>query len=163
MVNPPLATQTSSLIVSADLVGAWSLESYTDTIEAVEAVHPLGLNPRGLLIYTSNGFMSAQLMSWVPPQLKAGDRNAAMRSESQEKEDSFIGYCGEYEFDEVTATVYHMPSVSFVPSLIGQRLIRQVKLDGDRLTLTLVTSRVEGSSIKSSLCWLRLHSCHRRR
>jgi hypothetical protein len=153
----PTATQTPSLIVTADLVGAWSLESYTDTTEGAETVHPLGLNPRGLLIYTPEGFMSAQLMSLRSSPIEGDEGNAGNPSEYQEKASSFIGYSGEYRFDEITATVFHVPSVSFVPILVGERLKRQVELDGDRLTLTVVTARVDGNSARSSLCWLRLH------
>jgi Lipocalin-like domain len=154
----PAATQTPSLIVTTDLVGAWSLESYTDATEGAETVHPLGLNPRGLLIYTPEGFMSVQLMSLGPSPIEGDQWNAGTPSEYHVRASSFIGYSGEYRFDEITATVFHMPSVSFVPILTGERLKRQVKLDGDRLTLTVVTARVEGNSVKSSLCWLRLHA-----
>jgi hypothetical protein len=153
----PPATQNLALVVTADLIGAWSLESYTDTLEGAETLHPLGLNPLGLLIYTPDNFMSAQLMSLDPSHLGFGDSDANPKSDYQQKPDGFICYSGEYQFDEVTATVSHMPSVSFVSSLIGQRLKRQVDLEGARLTLTVVTSRVGGESVKTSLCWLKLH------
>jgi hypothetical protein len=153
----PSATQNPALVVTADLIGSWSLKSYTDTIEGAETVLPLGLNPTGLLIYTPDGFMSAQLMSLDRSRLGVADWNVKSQSDYREESRGFIGYSGEYQFDEVTATVSHMPSVSFVPSLIGRRLKRQVKLDSDRLTLTVVTPRVGGNSIKSSLCWLRLY------
>jgi len=152
----PAATETPSLIFTADLVGAWSLESYTDTTEGAETVYPLGLNPRGLLIYTTDGFMSAQLMSLGPSSIEGDEGNPGTPSDYQEQANSFIGYSGEYRFDEITATVFHMPSVSFLPILVGEQLKRQVELDGDRLTLTVVTARVDGNSAKSSLCWLRL-------
>jgi hypothetical protein len=151
------STQNLSLIVTADLVGTWSLGSYSDTTEGAEIVLPFGPNPIGLLIYTPYGYMSAQLMSPDHSPLDAGDWNGQTQGDYQENARGFIAYSGEYQFDEATSTVSHMPSVSFVPSLIGQRLKRQVKLDGDRLTLTVVTSRVEGNPVKSSLCWLRLH------
>src|ERR1700733_11081398 len=149
----PSATQNPALVVTADLVGSWSLKSYTDTIEGAETVLPLGLNPTGLLIYTPNGFMSAQLMRLDRWRLGVADWNMKTQSDYQEESRGFIGYSGEYQFDEVTATISHMPSVSFAPSLIGRRLKRQVKLDDDRLTLTVVTPQVGGKSVKSSLGW----------
>jgi hypothetical protein len=153
----PAIPQIPAHVVGADLIGSWSLESYTDTAEGAGAELPFGVNPIGLLIYTPDGFMSAQLMSLSRSPLRANDLNAKTESDSQQKSDAFIGYSGEYFFDEVTATVSHTPSVSFVPALIGQRLQRQVKLDGDRLTLTVTTPQIRGNSIKSSLCWLKLH------
>ena len=153
----PTVPQKPALVVSADLIGSWSLESYTDTVEGAGAVLPLGINPTGLLIYTPDGFMSAQLMSLDRSPLDVGDLKSSTQSDYQEKSDGFIGYSGEYQFDEVTATVSHIPSVSFVPALIGRRLKRQVKLDGDRLTLTVTTPQVGGNPVKSSLHWLKLH------
>jgi hypothetical protein len=151
------AAQNPSSIINADLMGAWSLESYSDTTEGKEAVFPFGPKPIGLLIYTPDGYMSAQLMSPDRSLLDVGDWNGQTQSDFHESARHFIAYSGEYQFDELTATVSHMPNVSFAPDLIGKQLKREVKLDGDRLTLTVVTSRVEGNSVKSSLCWLRLH------
>jgi hypothetical protein len=153
----PSISQTPTHVVGADIIGSWSLESYTDTAEGAEAALPFGVNPIGLLIYTPDGFMSAQLMSVDRSLLKANDSNTKTEIGYQQKSDAFISYSGEYLFDEVTATVSHTPSVSFVPALIGHRLKRQVKLDGERLTLTVTTPQVGGNSVKSSLCWLRLH------
>jgi len=151
------AAQNPSSITRVDLMGAWSLESYSDTTEGKETVFPFGPKPIGLLIYTPDGYMSAQLMSLDRSSLDVGDWNGQTQGDFHENARHFIAYSGEYQVDEVTATVSHMPNVSFAPDLIGKQLKRQVKLDGDRLTLTVVTSRVEGNSVKSSLCWLRLH------
>lgn len=157
MIDQSLAVQPPSLIVTANLVGAWSLESYVDTIDGAETMHPLGLDPKGLLIYTPDGFMSALLMRTDSSLLNLGNANERIGSDGPEKAGYFIGYSGTYHFDEHAATVFHMASVSFAPGLIGRRLERRVKLDGDHLTLTVATSRVEGNPVTSSLSWLRLH------
>jgi hypothetical protein len=158
MIDQSPTAEPPSPIVTADLVGAWSLESYVDTIDGAETIYPLGLDPKGLLIYAPDGFMSAQLMRTDSSPLDLGDANAGILSDCWKKAHDFIGYSGMYQFDELTATVFHMPSVSFAPGLIGQRLKRQAKLDCDRLTLTVVTPRVGGGkSVTSNLSWLKLH------
>jgi hypothetical protein len=112
MIGIPSVAQIARPIVTEDLVGAWSLESYADALEGGGVEHPLGSNPRGLLIYTPDGLMSAQLMSGVrPPPTDATEGNAEIEGEYQGKASGFIGYCGEYHFDEVAAIVYHPPSV----------------------------------------------------
>jgi hypothetical protein len=108
----PSIPQKPALIVGADLIGSWSLESYTDTAEGAEVVLPLGVNPTGLLIYTPDGFMSAQLMSLHRSPFSVDDSSATTQNGYQQKSDAFIAYSGEYQFDEVTATVSHMPRVS---------------------------------------------------
>jgi len=153
----PSIPQKPALVVVADLIGSWRLESYTNTVEGAGAALPLGINPIGLLIYTPDGYMSAQLMSLDRSSPDVGDWNSKSQSDDVEESEDFISYSGEYQFDEVTATVSHIPSVSFVTALIGHRLKRQVKLDGDRLTLTVTTPQVGGNCVKSSLCWLKLH------
>jgi len=157
MMGHSTISQTARTIVASDLTGAWSLESYTDTLDGGEVKHPLGLNPKGLLIYTSGGSMSALLMNDDRSLPQVAESHAGTEVESHPEQGGFIGYSGEYHFDEAAANVYHTPSVSFDPRLIGQRLKRQVKMDGDRLTLTVVTSWIPGNSTKSSLNWLRIH------
>jgi len=157
MMAHPTSSQTAHTIVTTDLTGEWSLESYSDTVDGGEVQHPLGLSPKGLLIYTAGGLMSALLMSGGHSLPQDAENDTGTEVERHFDQGGFIGYSGEYHFDEAAAIVYHTPSVSFDPRLIGQRLKRQVELNGDRLTLTVVTSWIPRNSTKSSLCWLRMH------
>ena len=44
------------------LIGSWSLVAYTETdAETGEVSHPMGETPQGLILYTTDGYMSAQL------------------------------------------------------------------------------------------------------
>ncbi|TFV31321.1 hypothetical protein E4K10_01340 [Streptomyces sp. T1317-0309] len=43
------------------LIGAWTLVSYTATSADGHVIHPLGPAPQGLIVYTADGHMSAQL------------------------------------------------------------------------------------------------------
>ena len=52
------------MIKKEQLIGAWTLESYTvEDIESGEVSYPMGRNPEGLILYTTDGYMSAQLGS----------------------------------------------------------------------------------------------------
>ena len=45
------------------LIGAWKLVSYVEKpVDGSAAVHPLGERPMGIIMYTPDGYMSAQLM-----------------------------------------------------------------------------------------------------
>lgn len=48
--------------ISSLLVGVWTLLTYTEEKEGCEDTHPFGPKPVGFLIYTPDGFVSAQLM-----------------------------------------------------------------------------------------------------
>jgi Lipocalin-like domain len=45
------------------LIGAWKLVSYVEKpIDGSPPFHPMGAPPRGIILYTPDGYMSAQLM-----------------------------------------------------------------------------------------------------
>ena len=47
----------------ANLIGAWTLQSYVSmSIDGSDVVYPLGVDARGIIMYTPDGYMSAQLM-----------------------------------------------------------------------------------------------------
>jgi len=47
----------------ANLIGAWTLQSYeSSTIDGSHVTYPLGVDARGIIMYTLDGYMSAQLM-----------------------------------------------------------------------------------------------------
>ncbi len=50
------------MVTLEKLIGSWSLESYSETdVETGEVTYPMGRNPEGLILYTTDGYMSAQL------------------------------------------------------------------------------------------------------
>jgi len=140
------------------LVGVWNLRNYTNIHKGGREVQPFGASPVGLLVYTSNGFVSAQLMDPRRRPSQSGDWDNRTPEEYQEFGNGYIGYCGHYEIDENHATVTHLPSVAFVPNLVGQRLLRQVALEDNRLTLKASYTLADGSSATSLLEWSRIIS-----
>ena len=121
--------------VSSQLVGVWSLLSYTEEKEGCEATHPFGPKPAGFLIYTPDGFVSAQLMKPGRPAFQSRDWHLGTPEEYVESGSGYIAYCGTYEVDETNQTVTHIPSVALLPNLIHGRQLRALTLNGDRLTL----------------------------
>jgi hypothetical protein len=98
------------------LVGCWRLVGYSVTAaQGGEADHPLGNNPLGTILYTPDGYMSAQLARPGP-------------YEDDQKPDAYaIAYSGPYDVDEQTRTVAHHVQVSVIPSWLGTTQIRQVQ------------------------------------
>ena len=56
-----------------DLIGTWSLESFTAKGSNGVEGFPLGESPQGLLTYTASGHMAAVLMSSGRPKFASGD------------------------------------------------------------------------------------------
>jgi len=138
------------------LVGIWALVSYVNEQSGKEDAHPFGPEPQGFLIYTPDGFVSAQLMKPGRPIFSSSDWHNATPEEYQASGSGYIAYCGIYEVDEDHATVTHIPSVSLLPNLIHGRQRRSIDLEGDRLVLRAQTLVAEGVYVTSRLEWKRV-------
>jgi hypothetical protein len=139
------------------LVGVWRLVTYIDENEGSDDTQPFGPNPQGFLIYTADGFVSAQLMKPSRPAFHSSDWHHGTPQEYQAAGSGYIGYCGTYDVDEEKATVTHTPSVSLLPNLIDGRQCRSIDLQGDRLVLRAAGAPVAGGLyVTSRLEWQRI-------
>lgn len=66
----PEAEQAS---FASRLVGAWHLVNYIDEQSSRDDSYPFGHDPQGFLIYTPDGFVSAQLMKTGRPAFRSSD------------------------------------------------------------------------------------------
>jgi lipocalin-like protein len=118
------------------VLGAWELVSFVARNETTgEDRHPLGTTPRGLILYTADGHMSAQL---AEPDMSG-----------------YVSYGGRFTVDEKTATLHHDVIVSMMPELLAQPQFRQARVDGDRLTLSATRTDDTGATTHSTLVWRR--------
>jgi Lipocalin-like domain len=123
--------QTSG--IADAIVGSWRLVEWVVTDQYGEQVFPFGRTPEGLLIYTSGGEMSVQLLN---PDLSVAESSA----ESETLEDvlsRFFAYYGTYSIDEAAMTITHSVAGSLAPSWIGSEQVREYEMvDENRLRLT---------------------------
>ena len=118
------------------VLGAWELVSFVARNAATgEDRHPLGGVPRGLILYTADGHMSAQL----------ADSDMG----------GFISYGGRFSVDEQTSTLHHDVTISMMPELLAQPQFRHAEVDGDILTLSASRTDEAGATTQSRLLWKR--------
>src|SRR5271169_1670906 len=56
------------------LIGAWKLISYVEKpVDGSAPFYPMGEKPEGIIMYTPDGYMSAQLMRPGRPKFASGD------------------------------------------------------------------------------------------
>jgi hypothetical protein len=145
-----------SWAIAPRLIGVWRLVSYTDQQKGCLASFPFGPEPEGFLIYTPDGFVSAQLMRPGRALFQSHDWHKGTPEEYREAGSGYIAYCGVYEVDEDNETVTHTPSVALLPNLIQKGQVRSITLSDDRLSLRLVSqSAVNGMTVTSRLEWKR--------
>jgi hypothetical protein len=135
------------------LFGAWKLVEYTMEDDNGEKFYPLGKDAKGFILYTPDGYMSAQIMESGRPIYSSGDLFTGTTEEMAKAAHGYLAYSGRYEVDEATHTLVHHMDVSLNPTWLGQDQERYVKLDGDTIVITtsvdtamLAWKRAEGQS-----------------
>ena len=114
------------------LQGAWRFEREVDTRDgAVVSAGPKD-GYGGLVIYTSDGYMSATLM----PKGRQWTVDGADLIQFKETVETGTAYCGRYEVDPRAHTVTHIVEAGMDPSDEGKRLVRTYSLHGDTLELS---------------------------
>jgi hypothetical protein len=131
------------------ILGAWQLATFTtQDADTGHVSHPLGTTPRGMILYTDDGHMSAQLA------------DADMGG--------YIAYGGRFDVDEDTSgrakrretcgVVHHDVTVAMMPELLAQPQFRQAHIDGALLTLSAATTDDDGATTLATVVWRRAGS-----
>ncbi|RXV70954.1 lipocalin-like domain-containing protein [Burkholderia stabilis] len=138
------------------LVGAWRLVSYEVRPRDGSAVaYPLGRDVRGWILYTPDGYMSAQLMAAGRPPYANGDLHGGTADECATAARGYVAYSGPFHVDD-DGTLTHEMDVSLFPNWIGNVQQRVVVLDGGRLQLgTAAPARIDGREVDAVLHWSR--------
>ena len=137
-----------------DLVGTWKLVSYWSTRPNGERVQPYGPHPIGFLTYTPQGRMSAILGDPARPRLSTEDRLATSVAERAEAFLNFVAYAGTFRIEG--DQVIHHVEICSLQNWVGGDQVRQLKLEGDRLTLRPPPRTVAGERRTNELVWERL-------
>jgi hypothetical protein len=127
---------SDSMTLRESMLGAWQLLSFTTTdADTGRVEHPLGASPRGMILYTDDGHMSAQLA------------DADMGG--------YIAYGGRFAVDEDTSIVHHDVTMSMMPELLASPQFRQASVAGNLLTLSATMTDAAGVTTHSTLVWRR--------
>ena len=142
------------------LIGAWKLVSYVEKpVDGSAPFCPMGEDPQGIIMYTPDGYMSAQLMHPERPKFASGDWFRGSDAEIKEEALGYIAYSGPFHTDEEKHTLTHSMFASLFPNWLGQTQPRVVKIEGDMLHLSTAAPIVSGGEkTMSYLSWRRAES-----
>jgi hypothetical protein len=156
-VTSAVAGVASSRSLRESLIGAWRLVSSVETDVKTGALdHPLGDKPEGLILYTPDGYMSAQLSAADRPSFEIGDMYNGKPEEYVAAGRSYLAYSGPYYVDEANKIVEHKMFVSLFPNWKGQRQARIVSLDDKELHLIPNRPLMFNGSLKmATIIWRR--------
>lgn len=138
------------------MLGAWLLDTYVRRTADNTLVYPLSSSATGSIVYTAEGYMSAQIMrhdraAFLDESLYGGsDREVC------EAARGYFAYGGRYELDAATSTIWHHVEVSLFPNWVGQVQVRMAMLEDETLHLASKSpSLFNGIMTTSHLVWRR--------
>lgn len=118
------------------LIGTWKLISYELPNTDNTTYYPFGIDCEGYLIYTKDGYVSAQLMRKGRSKYASGLLHDGTTEEMAEAAHGYMAYTGTYCIDESTMSVVHNIELSMNPTWAYQSQIRRISLCEDILTIT---------------------------
>ena len=141
----------------AQLIGAWRLVSYSESpVDGSPKRSPLGEKPQGIIMYTPDGYMSAQLMRPGRRNFASNDWFKGTPEEFVEEAAGYIAYSGPFHVDEEKQSLAHSVDVSLFPGWLGQTQARLVRIEGDFLHLATATPiNSGGTKVMARLTWKR--------
>jgi Lipocalin-like domain len=143
-------------VLRDDVLGTWELVSYTEVDNHGGPVtYPLGPDALGLIMYTGDGYMSAQIMRPDRPAFDRPETGGGTPEQAEAAASGYLAYSGPFTVDEVTGVLHHQPRVSLLPNWLNLTQLRHSTLDEDHLTLSAITPAPDGVETISTLVWKR--------
>lgn len=139
---------------SNPLVGTWRLISWENRTLDGEVSHPLGEDASGYIAYTEDGYVFVAIMRPARRSFAAGDLLSGSAAEKARAAETYVSYCGRYEFRG--ETVIHHVELSLFPNWVGVAQERLVTINGNRLTLSTSPLLLEGRQQTAHLVWERV-------
>jgi hypothetical protein len=140
---------------SNPLFGTWELISWENrSVDDGQVSYPLGEDATGHIMYNKDGYMFVAIMAPNRLRFAADDLLSATKEEEAQAEETYVSYCGRYDF--LGDKVVHHVEMSLFPNWIGGDQERLVDLGGSRLTLSTGPLLLRGIQQTAHLIWERV-------
>lgn len=148
-------TTTTANELRTKLIGAWTLQSYeTTSVDGSTTMYPLGNDAHGIIMYTPDGYMSAQIMRSQRTPFDRNDPHLANDDELAAAAEGYFNYAGPYTVDD--DVIAHHVELSLVPNWVGGIQYRKARLEDSCLELsTAEPILMRGELRTAKLVWRR--------
>jgi hypothetical protein len=136
------------------LVGVWRLISWENRSSDGAVSYPLGQDALGYIMYNHDGYMFVAIARRDRAKFAAGDLLRASTQEKAHAAETYISYCGRYDF--YGDTVVHHVDLSLFPNWVDVDQERLVEVSGDRMTLSTRPMLLGGVQRRAHLIWERV-------
>ena len=128
------------------LVGTWMQISAVNTATNGTRADLFGPNPKGLMIFESNGRYSQIAMRSDLPKFGTNNRAMGTADENKEVVQGSIAYFGTYSVDEADKSFTVQVDGSTFPNWTGTAQKRPFSISGDELTFTTAVASIGGTN-----------------
>jgi len=143
------------MMTSNPLIGTWRLISWENrSVEDDRVSYPLGEDAVGYIMYNPDGYMFVAIMGPNRPKFAAEDHLSGTTEEEAQAEQTYVSYCGQYEFHG--ETVVHHVELSLFPNWVGVDQKRLLEVAENRLTLSTLPILLGGIQQTAHLIWERV-------
>ena len=137
MVNPVIAQQSASTSEKAkQLVGAWMLDAAESVRADGSKIEVFGSNPKGTMIFSSDGHFALIQMRADLPKLASNSRDAGTPEENKAVVQGSIAYFGTYSVNESDKVITVRLEGSTFPNVGGEQKRIVTSLTADELKFT---------------------------
>lgn len=140
------------------ITGTWVLKSYVETnMETGEKSYPMGQSPSGYIMYTGDGYMSAQISGAGREHFAKNDMFGGTEKEYTAAGQSYLAYSGPYAIDTGAHKLTHTISISLYPNWAGLNQVRNFRVEDDkRLYLSFERPQMSRGAMRTAdLVWER--------
>lgn len=144
--------------VRSQLLGSWRMIDWKVFRGKQVLDPPLGpvSECAGLLMYTPEGTMSANLTHKDRKPFADGSLDGGTKEERARAFASIISYTGTFDVDEGTGTVTHHVEIATFPNFVGKKLQRKcIFTDPGTLKLDTPPMNIGGEELASYILWRR--------
>lgn len=133
------------------LIGSWTLVELIEvSLDSGEITHPMGLEPKGIIIYNRDGYMSAQIM------------NADFENSVAKNNEAYLAYSGPFQTNDEKQIVSHTMYVSLFENWRDQTQNRKVLFKNGLLHLETEKPFMSNSRLVThKLTWKRMEQSNK--
>lgn len=138
---------------SEAIVGTWRLESWFRIEDDGTKKSRFGPGAAGMVTYTADGFMFAQLQDGGRTPFAGPDPYGGTAEECRAAMSTGLSYSGRWRIEG--DAIIHLVELSVFPNWVGTEQVRYFRIDGDRVVLRTPPTLRRGSSGYAELTWRR--------
>jgi hypothetical protein len=148
--------QKNKQTMSQKMMGSYTLVSIDNIMPDSTRIHPYGTNPKGLLMFDTNGNYAIQILKAVRPKIASGDKNKFTAEENAAIVQGCNSHFGKYKIDIVNKTITFNIGVASFTNWEGTVQQRSYTFSGNELKYIVTNTTQGGQSVTAEVVWKKI-------